>query len=162
MGVFLVSFAGTSLDTAARVQRYVITELAEACRIKFLAGRRAAALAAVASAFILGFSEGSGRGALILWPLFGALNQLLAGIALLLITIWLARKGVNPLLTALPAVFMILMTGWAMIISIRDYFSAGKWLLFGMGAVVMLLEIWIIVESAVIVRRAFARIQASR
>lgn len=162
MGVFLVSFAGTSLDTAGRVQRYVVGELAEACGFQFLARKRVAALFAIGTAFILGFSEGSGKGALMLWPLFGALNQLLAGIALLLITIWLGRRGVNPVFTALPMVFMILMTGWAMFINMRGYFASGKWLLFGVGSAVVLLEIWIIVESGIIARRAFARIRVGQ
>ncbi len=110
MGVFLVSFAATTMDSAMRIQRYVVTELAGAWNIKPLANKRNAALVAVISVFILAFYNGSGEGALLLWPLFGAINQLLAGLALLVITIYLAKRRINVLYTAIPMVFMIGMT----------------------------------------------------
>lgn len=157
MGVFLVSFAATTMDTATRIQRYAITELANAWNIKPLRNKHNATLVAVVSAFILAFYNGSGKGALTLWPLFGAVNQLLAGLALLVITIYLSRQKVNVLYTAIPMVFMIFMTGWAMIINLRDFYAAYNWLLFSIGLAVFALEIWMIVESVLVMRDVYGK-----
>ncbi|MCF8120183.1 MAG: carbon starvation protein A, partial [Deltaproteobacteria bacterium] len=68
MGVFVASFAGTTLDTATRIQRYVIAELAGDLRLNFLTGRYVATAIAVGSALVLAFIAGaSGTGALKLW-----------------------------------------------------------------------------------------------
>jgi len=115
MGVFLVSFAATTLDTATRLQRYIIGELAIACKVPALANRHPATMIAVLTAFILSFYNGSGKGALTLWPLFGTANQLLAGLALLVITVYLVKKKIPTIYTVIPMVFMIAMTGWAMV-----------------------------------------------
>ena len=81
MGVFIASFAGTTLDTSTRLQRYVITELASQTGLRVSVLN--ATLIAVLSGAFLAFSSGmSGNGALKLWPLFGALNQLLAMVGL--------------------------------------------------------------------------------
>jgi carbon starvation protein len=147
MGVFVASFAGTTLDTAARIQRYVVTELATAWKIKPLTTRHGATLFAVIAAAILAFHQGDAKGALVLWPLFGATNQLLAGLALLVITMYLVRKGIPSLYTAIPMVIMIVITAWAMVSNIATFFSNGQWLLFVIGCLVMLLEVWMIVET---------------
>ena len=48
------------------------------------------------------------------WPVFGATNQLLAGLALLVVYVWLKRQGKNALFVAVPMVFMLAMTLWAL------------------------------------------------
>jgi len=117
MGVFIASFAGTTLDTATRIQRYVVSELATDFRVKPLANRWAAGLVAVVTAGVLAFMTGAGgQGALTLWPMFGAVNQLLAALALLLITVYLRRRGTRGyLLTLVPCLFMLVLTVWAMV-----------------------------------------------
>ncbi|HAR45245.1 MAG: carbon starvation protein CstA [Nitrospirae bacterium GWC2_57_13] len=156
MAVFIVSFAGTTVDSATRIQRYVVNELASAYRFKPLMGRQVATLFAVITAFLLAFWDGSGKGALKLWPLFGSVNQLLAGLALLVITIYLARRKVNVAYTGIPMVFMIFMTGWAMLYNIGAYFKSSNWLLLGIGVAVFILEIWMIIESVVVLRKVYA------
>jgi len=159
MAVFIVSFAGTTIDSATRIQRYVVVELAEACKIKLLARRQVATVFAVATAAALAFSSGGGKGALELWPLFGCLNQLLAGLALLIVTIYLARRKVNCIYTALPMVFMIFMTGWAMLITVANFHRDAKWLLLVIGLIVIVLEIWMIVESIMVFRAVYSKTQ---
>jgi carbon starvation protein len=69
MGVFVASFAGTTLDTATRIQRYVISELGSDLKIKQVANRHTATSVAVVSAALLAFASGAdGKGALTLWP----------------------------------------------------------------------------------------------
>ncbi len=148
MGVFVASFAATTLDTATRIQRYIVSELAIACKAPFLARRHPATFIAVGTALILAFSSGTeGKGALSLWPLFGAINQLLAGLAFLVITVWLARTGKRIVYTLIPMIFMVAVTGWAMHYNLSTFFTAQNWLLFGIGSAVVLLEVWMIIEG---------------
>ncbi|MBW1834606.1 MAG: carbon starvation protein A, partial [Deltaproteobacteria bacterium] len=153
MGVFVVSFAATSLDTATRLQRYIISELSTAWKMPVFARKHPATIIAVGTALALAFYNGSGKGALILWPLFGSVNQLLAGLALLLITVYLARKKIQIIYTIFPMVFMLLITGWAMLINLNKFFITSNWLLLFIGLAVFLLEIWMVVESTLVLKK---------
>ena len=152
MGVFLVSFASTTLDTATRLQRYIISEFSSAHGISFFQNRYAATALATLTAAGLAFYDGTGQGALKLWPLFGTINQLLAALALLLLTVYFVRNKKPVLIALLPFLFMVIMTGIAMIINIRNYFSTHNWLLVGIGTIVFILEIWMIIESIFVLR----------
>ncbi|MBS3754934.1 MAG: carbon starvation protein A [Desulfobacterales bacterium] len=156
MGVFLVSFAATTLDTATRLQRYIVGELGRAIKVPQIGGPTTATLIAVVTAFILAFYNGSGKGALTLWPLFGAANQLLAGLALLVATIYLVRKNIPSFYAAIPMVFMIIMTGWAMLLNLQNFFNSGNWLCFFIGACILVLEIWMIIEAIVYFKNPYA------
>ena len=159
MGVFIVSFAATTLDSATRIQRYIIAEMATMCKMPLFAHKHPATCIAVGSAFILAFCEGSGNGAFKLWPLFGAMNQLLGGLALLVITVYLARKKVNTLYTAIPMVFMIAMTGWAMYYNVMQFAGlrggSRNVLLLVISVIIILFEIWMIVESVIVLKKTY-------
>ncbi|MBU0634388.1 MAG: carbon starvation protein A [Candidatus Omnitrophica bacterium] len=157
MGVFLVSFAATTLDTSTRIQRYVISELACAWKIKLLTKKHPATIVAVLSAFILAFSNGNGNGALSLWPLFGTVNQLLAALALLVISIYLIKKRVTPFYTAIPMFIMLFVTGWAMLLNLKTFYAQKDWLLFCISISVFGLEIWMVIESAFVLKILFKR-----
>jgi carbon starvation protein len=157
MGVFVASFAATTLDTATRLQRYIVGELTTAIGIPAAAKKHPATLIAVITAFILAFTKSSGVGALTLWPLFGATNQLLAGLALLVITIYLARRKTSIVYTVIPMIFMIIMTGWAMLINLNKFYSSGQWLLFFIGLCTFVLEIWMIIESLVVLNKVYGK-----
>ena len=76
MGVFIASFAGTTLDTVPRIQRYVISERFGELKLNFLTDRCVATFIATGSAALLAFASGAGgAAALKIWPLFGATNQ---------------------------------------------------------------------------------------
>ena len=51
-------------------------------------------------------------------------------------------------------VFMIVMTGWAMYYNISEFYSQQKWLLFGISLIIIVFEIWMIVESIMIITKA--------
>lgn len=45
---------------------------------------------------------------------------------------------------------MIGMTGWAMKINLVTFYTDGKWLLFGIGLIITILQLWMIIESIVV------------
>ena len=158
VGVFVASFAGTTLDTATRLQRYVIGELATRAKAPALGNRFVATAIAVVTAGALAFSTGwGGAGALELWPMFGALNQTLAALGLLVVTVYLHRKGGRfYLLSAIPCAFMLLVTIYAMIFNEFRFASGEQWLLVTINGLTLLLTIWMTVEVLAHFRKAGA------
>ena len=153
IGVLIASFAGTTLDTATRIQRYVIAELAADYKIKTLQRRYPATALGVIAAAALAFAQGGGKGALLLWPLFGVSNQLLAGLVLLTTSIYLFKRGTSILPTAIPMIFMIITSSWAMAINLMQFFKSGQWHLVIIGAFLLFLEAWMIVEAIVYIKK---------
>jgi len=149
MGVFIASFAGTTLDTSVRLQRYVVSELAGDLKIPFLTNRWSSTSFAVLTAAALAFATGAdGKGAMMLWPLFGASNQLLAALALLVVTLYLKRKGGwKFLVTALPCVVMLVITTWAMVKNEINFLADENWLLVSISSGIFLLALWMFVEA---------------
>jgi carbon starvation protein len=151
MAVFVASFAGTTLDTATRIQRYVIGELGQGLRLNVLTDRYVATAVAVGSALILAFATGaSGKGALKLWPLFGAVNQTLAALALIIITLYLkAKGGWKWLVAGVPAVFMSVMTIWAVVMNQLKFGSTHNVLLQVINLVILVVAVWILIEGLI-------------
>ncbi len=158
MGVFIASFAGTTLDTATRIQRYVISELAASFRVRPLGNRWLATAVAVGTAGALAFATGAdGKGALKLWPMFGAVNQLLAALALLVVLLYQKRRSAwSYFLTLLPCLFMLLLTTWAMVANEVSFLRAKQpsWPLIVVNALTLLLAIALVVEASVVLFRA--------
>ena len=151
MGVFVASFAGTTLDTATRIQRYVIAELFGGIKLNFLTDRYVATFIAVGSALILAFATGaSGTGAMKLWPLFGATNQTLAALALIIITLYLKRRGGTKwVIAGIPAAFMIVMTIWAVILNQVTFGAKHNALLQVINICILFLALWIAIEGVI-------------
>ncbi len=149
MGVFVASFAGTTLDTATRIQRYIITELGSSMKMRWTENIYLSTGFAVVTAGILAFWNGAtGKGALILWPMFGAVNQTLAGLALIVITIYLRSKGgLKWLIAGIPAIFMVVMTFWASVMNEISFVRQHNWLLTSINLIIILLVIGIVYEG---------------
>ena len=211
MGVLVASFAGTTLDTACRLQRYVVQELAATLgsragkdsmrtalpfalfQNKHVATIFAIVVAAIVAALpaktppvgffeamgtgVLVSSDGtvvsgshiadqanvvkglagallwltaySGKGGLILWPLFGATNQLLGGLSFLVISFYLWRRKIPVWFIVLPMLFMLVMPAWAMLQQLPDWIAASKpnYTVITIGAATLALEIWMILEA---------------
>lgn len=157
MGVFIASFAGTTLDTAVRLQRYIVVELAKDFSIGSLRNRWTATSLCVGCAVALAFISGAdGTGAMRLWPLFGSANQLLAAMALLMVTLYLQSKGgLKWLFAGIPCIFMVVISNWSIYENGKIFAAGGNWLLVFMDGVFLLLSLWITVEAVV----AFFRYQ---
>lgn len=165
MGVLVASFAATTLDTATRLQRYVIQEIGHAVSDNLpalqpvarpLTNMYFATGLAVVSAFGLAAMptgsdhwawENVGKGGLVLWPMFGATNQLLAGLAFLVICFWLWRRSKPVLFAGLPAVFMLVMPVWAMLAQLRGWWSQGDVVLVFIAVVTIVLQAWLVFEA---------------
>lgn len=150
ISVIVISFAATSLDTAARVQRLILGELGTAYEIKPLKNRYVGALLAVVPALLLALlveapGKGLGSGGFLLWPLFGATNQLVAGLTLLIATIYLWKIGRPVIYTLIPMVFLIVMTIAAMIWSFKAF--ADNPLLLILSAIILALSVWLLFEA---------------
>jgi carbon starvation protein len=164
VGVFIASFAGTTLDSATRIQRYVITELFRDLRVPALTNRYVATAMAVLTAAGLAFATGaSGKGALTLWPMFGAVNQLLAALALLVITLYLRRttRGLSLLVGAIPCVLMLVVTLWAVSLNEVVFLAEKKYLLAAINGAVLALSVWMTAEGVGTLFRPPEREQAS-
>ena len=153
VAVVVVSFALTTLDSATRLLRFNVSEIGETLRLKVLDNRYVASLVAVGVIALFAFYKIGGRPAgLALWRLFGTTNQLLAGLALLTVTLYLVQRGRNGWVTGLPAVFMMGSTIVAMVSNLRDFWAQwaeGGALLFLVGAVLLVLALWLVVEAAI-------------
>lgn len=156
VAVIVVSFAATTLDTSVRLMRYIISELGSEYQLKILTKRHVATSIAVSASAALVLlpkgPQGFGSGGFLLWPLFGTSNQLLAGISLLLVTLWLKKQNRNYLVTLIPMIFLLFMTFWAMIKQV--VFGWSGWgvadqnlFLFFLGSIILCFSLWILWEA---------------
>ncbi len=171
MGVFVASFAGTTLDTACRLQRYIVQELAGAIAARperpgaidwlgGLRGKHGATLFAVGTAVLMAAVPpagepwswaNAGRGGLILWPIFGATNQLLGGLSFLVIAFYLWRRNVPVWFLIVPMILMLILPAWAMILQAfvgeAAWLAQGNWALVGVAVATLVLEAWMVIEA---------------
>lgn len=144
LSVLIISFAATSLDTSARIQRYVITELGETMNISFLKNRYIAAAIAISSALILVFMKKGGTGGLLIWPLFGATNQMLAGLTLVIISVYIKIKlELSSKAFIIPAIIVTCLTIMALGYNIWSFTNQGLWMLVGVGSILFILQMMI-------------------
>ena len=148
IAVVIISFAMTSLDTATRLLRYNIEEIGGSVKVEFLRNRFVSSLGAVLAIGFFAFAKIKGNPAgLALIHLFGTTNQLLAALALLVVTLYLYRKGAPTLFTAIPMVLMVVITISAMLVKINDFFRDNAWMLLGTGVIILLLAVWLLIEA---------------
>lgn len=154
--VMAALFAGTTMDTGLRLQRYIFQEWGEIYNIGWMRKALPATLLSVASCLILAFGAGGadGSGGLLIWPLFGTTNQLLAGLTLLVITVMLVRRGRPTFYTLGPLVFLLVMTLAALLMQLRDFFQKENWFLLGLDLVVLVAAVLVTLECVAALRRA--------
>lgn len=143
----LSTFILTTLDTATRLARYILQEFfnMEGKNTRYLA---TAVTLLLPTVFVLiNFKDANGAivpAWKIIWPVFGATNQLLAGLALMVVAVWLKKKGKPIWFVILPMIFMLAMTLWALFIIIVQYqFS----LLGIIGGILLFLAVLLIMEA---------------
>ncbi|MCF6094989.1 carbon starvation protein A [Microaerobacter geothermalis] len=146
------AFALTTLDTATRLGRFIFQELFEkevsenqSAQVKqsIFANRYVATLVTVVFAGLLALS-GQWKA---IWPIFGSANQLLAAIALLAVSVWLAKLGKNNAFTKYPMVFMFLVTLSALGFLIYSNLLKGNMVLVFVGAALFILAVVLVIQS---------------
>jgi len=149
IAVMVIAFAATSLDTGARIQRLVIAELGEAYGVRPLTNRYVAGGVGIGLALLLAVTQAGGKGGLILWPLFGTTNQLVAGVTLLVVSIWLRREGRPHVYTLVPMLAVVAATLVAMLGELRGYYAdfGERWLLAVMGTIILAADVWVLLEG---------------
>ena len=116
----IAAFLLTTLDTATRLTRFVWQELflpreGQTPRKSPLRTVLAHPVVATAIAVLLsGYLAFSGN-AFEIWPVFGASNQLLAALTLLIVTLYLVRRKANFWVALVPMMFMMSITIWALV-----------------------------------------------
>ena len=153
MAVLVISFAATTLDTATRIQRFILNEFGLVTKVKFLSNRYIATVIAIVPAIMLAFWNLSepGTGAIrqagwVLWPIFGASNQMLGALTLMVLTLyyWQKKKPILPLL--LPMLFILVLTFSALIVNAIK-FSGENSLLFILTLLLIILILWMVYEG---------------
>jgi len=156
ISVFIVSFVGTSLDTATRVQRFSLQELLRKSDGKVIRpfNNRAFSTALVlAAAGVLVFQKPDGSGALLLWPIFGALNQLVASSSLLLVSLYLLKRKKPVWIAAIPMAFMYMVTIWAILLDWKKFLETGNAFYLLVLSGMLALALWMILGSAFQIRK---------
>ena len=165
IAVLVACFAATTLDTATRLQRYVIQELGTSLYIsplknKYIATGLAVFLGGVIA--LLPGPKGHGSGGLLLWPLFGATNQLLAGLAFMVTAFYLWRRGKPVWFILIPMSIMIVLPAWALLWQLFSnevvngqkvgwfWNFADKPLLPSIALATLGLQIWMVVEAVLV------------
>jgi len=172
VAVVVVSFALTTLDSATRLLRYNIEEIFEGLRLpRALRNRFVSSLFACGAIAFFAFFEVDGRSAgLTLWTLFGATNQLLAGLALLVVAVYLVQRRRPSLPYLVPMAFMMLSTLGALALRLRTFYGAaftedgvkGDQLTLALvGSAILLAAVWLVVEAGLTLRRRSGDAQAS-
>lgn len=166
VSVLVASFAATTLDTATRLHRYVLQEIGESIHISPLRNKHVATSAAVGVGLLIAIFAGSepGKGGTLLWPLFGATNQLLAGLALTVATFYLWRRSKAIFCVAIPALFMLLTPAFAMTYDLYYHWlpwhENGSWLLTAFAAFILGLQVWMLLEASLVFKKSRGVLEA--
>jgi carbon starvation protein len=148
IALVVVSFALTSLDSATRLLRFNLAEIGEAPGLSPLRNRVVGSGAACAAIGFFAFYRIDGQAAgLALWQLFGTTNQVLGGLTLLTVTVWLIQRGRNYYVTLVPMVALLATTLIAMGQKVGNFIGDGQWLLVGLGSLLILITLWLVVEA---------------
>jgi carbon starvation protein len=157
LATMVVLFAGTTMDSGVRLQRYIIEEWGEIYGLPLLKRGVVATLIAVGACLLLAFGAGgaSGTGGLIIWPLFGSTNQILAGMTLLVISVMLIKLGRPAIYTLVPMLLVLITSFLAGLITLEQYWREGNYLLLGLDIVVLVTSVMVMLEagSAVMAHR---------
>ncbi len=153
VAMVVVSFALTTLDSATRLLRFNLEEMGSmlglhVLRNRFLSSAIACLVIAIFAFYEVEVHTSAGvvrrPAGLALWQLFGTTNQLLAGLTLLLATLYLRARQRPTWPTGIPALFMLLSTMWAMVQNLRNFDDP---LLLGLGVALLLLGLGVLAEA---------------
>lgn len=144
------TFLLTTLDTCTRLARYVLEELFglrhAGVGTTLVATLASLALPAVLTQITLHLPDGTPAPAWrVVWPIFGATNQLLGALAMLVVAVWLRRENRRHAFIAVPMLFMFVVTTVALAQLVIRY--GAFTLVGGIAAVLLVLAVVLAVEA---------------
>jgi len=147
--VMAVLFASTTMDAGVRLQRYIVQEWGVIHGIRALQRSSIGTLIAVGSCLVLAFGAGGadGAGGMIIWPLFGTTNQLLAGLTLLVVSVMLVKLGRPTLYTMVPMFFVTGMALLAALYQLWNLYVTGQYLLASLDVLIVVAALLIMLEA---------------
>ncbi len=159
-GILMVEgFVVTTLDTSIRLNRYLFEEL---WRVIFKNPPRIFrtyifnSFICVALMFLLGYFNAF----LLIWPVFGSANQLLAALTLIAITVWLIFKGRKYLFALLPAIFMMVTTLCSLVYLLGQKYLPGRnYMLISADLLLIILALGVIWLSISVIRKKAVNFQ---
>ena len=140
----LNAFILTTLDTATRIGRYLTQELLG------IKNRYISTILVVIFGGALGLSGKWSK----IWPMFGTANQLVAALALIVVTSWLLSHGKTIKFTLWPALIMLATTVGALIYQIIHFIKVKDFFLFFVALVLLGLAFYMLLEIDIILFRA--------
>ncbi len=132
--LMLNAFILTTLDTCTRLTRFIVTE-SVGKKVPVLNNRYTATAAGLVVAYLLTL----GHGGEVLWPAFGAANQLIAALSLLVVSAYLFGFKRRTAYTLIPGLFMLLTTEAALFYQLFWQYIPGNNVALGIIAVVLML-----------------------
>jgi carbon starvation protein len=145
----LNAFVLTTLDSATRITRYITEEmLGDALGLKIFKNKYLSTGVIVLLAGWLAMGSWTA-----IWPVFGASNQLIAALVLLIASVYLIQKNRPSIFTLVPAVFMTVTTIAALIYNMYTFFQRNNYLLFTIAAVLLILAGDMLVEALKAMRK---------
>jgi len=95
----------------------------------------------------------------VLWPIFGASNQMLAALTLMILTLyfWQRKKPALPLL--IPMLFIMVITFTSLVMKAQSFHAQGNLLLLCINFIMLGLIIWMIIEGILIVQKKLKAIK---
>ena len=153
LATIVVLFAATSMDTALRLKRFVVQEIAQV--MGFRLNMWAATAVVVAIGLALAFSTGAdGTGGMTLWPLFGTTNQILASVTMSILVVILIRKGRMVWPVLIPMGFVLVMSTLALTQQLGQFWTQQNWLLLSLNVIVLITALWAFTEAVAAMNRA--------
>jgi carbon starvation protein len=149
LAVMAVLFAGTTMDTGVRLQRYIVQEWGTIYDLPVLQNGYIATFIAVGSCLALAFGAGGadGQGGMLIWPLFGTTNQLLAGLTLLVISVMLVKRRRPYGFTLAPMIFVTIMAFLAALYQLWNLYTTGQYFLAGLDILIVVAAVLVALEA---------------
>lgn len=143
--LMLNAFILTTLDTSARLNRYIVQETLGSRFGGIFLNKYFATAMSLVVAYLLCL----GNGYKALWPIFGTSNQLIGTLALFVISAYLFGVKSNKLYTLIPGYIMLLVTITALIYqAFWLYLPSSNWILFVIAILLLIMAILIAVEAS--------------
>ena len=153
IAVLVVSFAATTLDSATRIQRYIISEFGLATKIDFLKNKYLATFISIVPAYFIATNDELRND---LWTTFGASNQMLAALTLMILSIYFWKKGKNIVPLLIPMIIIMAITISALIIRFNQ---SKTMLIYFINGILIILIMWMIIEGIIYCFNTYKKIK---